>query len=195
GAAIAIGARDGGKLDDWAHCSVSGNGELQRILVRTRLSPRAPTVGASESRGGDPMDAVSGLAQRGARTAAISIVVAGLLVAGLSQVVLGAEPGFGKLFLNGQVVGTVVPPAQVAPGSGQDPFYKVTNGVSGQLGVAGVGPGGPGYHGRDWQVFTVHFNQAPYLLTSGSAVAAAEARGDVTDARHPEQTLRCTITS
>ena len=141
------------------------------------------------------MDAVSGLAQRGARIAAISIVVAGLLVAGLSQVAFGAEPGFGKLFLNGQVVGTVVPPAQVAPGSGRDPFYKVTNGVSGQLGVAGVGPGGPGYHGGDWQVFTVTFNKAPYLLTSGSAVAAAEARGDVSVTRHPEQDFRCPITS
>jgi hypothetical protein len=33
GDASAIGSRDGGKLDDWAHFSVSGNGELQRILL------------------------------------------------------------------------------------------------------------------------------------------------------------------
>jgi hypothetical protein len=130
-----------------------------------------------------------------ARMAGTAIVVAGLLTAFGSQAALGAEPGFGKLYLNGQVVGTVVPPAQVTPGSGQDPFYKVTNGASGQLGIAGVGPGEPGFHGGDWKVFTVTFNVTPYLLTSGAAVAAAAARGDVTVTRQPAQDFRCPITS
>jgi hypothetical protein len=130
-----------------------------------------------------------------ARAAGMALVVAGLLTAIGSQAALGAEPGFGKLFLNGQVVGTVIPPAHVATGSGRDPFYKVTNGVSGQLGIAGVGPGEPGFHGGDWQVFTVHFNVTPYLLTSGSAVATAASKGDVTVTRQPAQDFRCPITS
>jgi hypothetical protein len=130
-----------------------------------------------------------------ARMAGMAMVAAGLLTAVGSQAALGAEPGVGKLYLNGQVVGTVVPPAQVTPGSGQDPFYKVTNGASGQLGIAGVGPGEPGFHGGDWEVFTVTFNVTPYLLTSGSAVAAAAANGDVTVTRQPAQDFRCPITS
>lgn len=124
-----------------------------------------------------------------------AVLVAGTLAVVGAQAALGAEPGFGKLYLNGEVVGTVVPPAQVAPGSGLDPFYKVTNGVSGQLGIAGVGPGAPGFHGGDWEVFTVTFNTTPYLLTSGSAVAAAAAKGDVTVTRQPGQDFRCPITS
>jgi hypothetical protein len=123
------------------------------------------------------------------------IVVAGLLMAIGAQSALGAEPGFGRLYLSGQIVGTVVPPANVVPGSGLDPFYKVTNGVNGQLGIAGVGPGEPGYHGGDWEVFTVRFNVTPYLLTSGSAVAAAAAKGDVTVTRQAAQDFRCPVTS
>jgi hypothetical protein len=130
-----------------------------------------------------------------ARIAGTALVVAGLLTAVGSQGALGAEPGFAKLFLNGHVVGTVVPPAQVAHGTGQDPFYEVTNGVHGQLGIAGVGPGEPGFHGGDWEVFTVTFNVTPYLLTSGSAVAAAATKGDVTVTRQPAQDFRCPITS
>jgi hypothetical protein len=130
-----------------------------------------------------------------ARIAGTALVVAGLLAAAGSQGALGAEPGFSNLFLNGNVVGTVVPPAEVAPGTGQDPFYKVTNGAAGQLGIAGVGPGEPGFHGGNWAVFTVTFNVTPYLLTSGSAVAAAAAKGDVTVTRRPAQDFRCPITS
>jgi hypothetical protein len=129
------------------------------------------------------------------RMAGTALVVAGLLTAVGSQGALGAEPGFSNLFLNGQVVGTVVPPAPVAPGSGRDPFYKVTNGVSGQLAIAGVGPGEPGFHGGDWAVSTVTFNVTPYLLTSGSAVASAASKGDVTVTRRTAQDFRCPITS
>ncbi len=132
---------------------------------------------------------------RRARMAAIAMIVAGLLTGVGAQAALGAEPGFGNLFLNGQVVGTVVPPAQVTPGSGLDPFYKVANGATGQLGIAGVGPGEPGFHGGDWEVFTVTFKVTPYLLKSGSAVATAAAKGDVTVTRQPAQDFRCPITS
>jgi hypothetical protein len=129
-----------------------------------------------------------------ARTAFTAIFLAGLLVAAGSQAALGAEAGFGSLYLNGHVVGTVVPPAHVASGSGLDPFYEVTNGVPDQLGIAGVGPGEPGFHGGDWEVFTVTFNVTPYLLTSGSAVTDAAAKGDVTVTRQPAQDFRCPIT-
>src|SRR5713226_9822535 len=90
-----------------------------------------------------------------ARMAITAFVMAGVLTGIGAQTALGAAPGFGRLYLNGQIVGTVVPPANVTSGSGLDPFYKVTNGVAGQLGIAGVGPGEPGFHGGDWQVFTV----------------------------------------
>jgi hypothetical protein len=135
-----------------------------------------------------------------ARMAATAMIVAGLLTAFGSSAALGAEPGFGKLWLNGEIVGTVVPPAEVAPASGRDAFYKVfKNGVgAAQLGgVAGVGPGEPGYHGGDWQVWlvTFKFGVTPYLLKSASDVANAAGKGDVTVLRQPMQDFRCPITS
>ena len=102
--------------------------------------------------------------------------------------------GRGSLFLHGDVVGTVVAPASVPDGSGRDPFYAVANGAPGQLGIAGVGPGDAGYHGGDWEFFSVTFNTSPYLLTSGEAVMAAEARGDVTVVRIPGRDFRCPVT-
>jgi hypothetical protein len=131
-----------------------------------------------------------------ARVAATAVVVAGLLTAVGSSAALGAEPGFGQLWLNDQIVGTVVPPAQVAPDSGRDPFYKVVDGASGQRGgVAGVGPGEPGYHGGDWQLFIVTWNTTPYLLTSASAVATAATKGHISVIRDGEHDFRCPITS
>lgn len=107
-----------------------------------------------------------------------------------------ATTGKGFLFHDGAVVGTVVAPAHVAPGSGSDPFFNVTNGADGQLGIAGVAPGDGPYHGGDWQVWLVTFNSGvtPYLLTSDEAVFAAEAAGDVTVTRAPDADFRCPIT-
>ncbi len=107
-----------------------------------------------------------------------------------------ATSSTGSLFHDGAVVGTVVVPANVAPGSGSDPFYKVTNAATGQLGIAGVAPGDGPYHGGDWQVWLVTFNDGvtPYLLTSDEAVAAAQGAGDVTVTRAPEADFRCPIT-
>lgn len=130
---------------------------------------------------------------RGIRIAAAAGFAAALLIAVAAQAAFG-ETSFGQLFLNGQVVGTTVTPANVAAGSGRDPFYKVTNGATGQLGIAGVGPGSGAYHGGDWEVFTVTFNVTPYLLTSGSAVMEAATKGDVTVTRQPTQDFRCPIT-
>jgi hypothetical protein len=104
-----------------------------------------------------------------------------------------AKTGKGQLFLDGRVDGTVVNPASL-PHGGTDPFFMVTNGVAGQLGIAGVGPGQPGYTGGDWAVHRVTFTVTPYLLTSDEDVLAAQAAGDVTVTRVPEADFRCPIT-
>ena len=93
---------------------------------------------------------------------------------------VAAQPGFGNLFYNGTVVHTVVPPS--ATTVAVDNFYAVTNGASGQLGIASVAPGNPNYHGGHWIKNLVTFNSGvtPYLLTSEAAVLAAAAAGDVT---------------
>ena len=105
-----------------------------------------------------------------------------------------AAVGFGTLFYNGGTIHTVIPPAAF-PNSGTDPFYKVTNGAAGQLGIAGVAPGTAGYHGGAWAVNLVTFNDrvAPYLLTSAAAVQAAAAAGDVTVTRVPAADFRCPV--
>jgi hypothetical protein len=126
------------------------------------------------------------------------LTFAALLVAFIALVVVlpaTATTGKGQLFHDGAVVGTVVTPSPIAAGSGTDPFYNVTNGASGQLGIAGVAPGDGPYHGGSWQVFLVTFNPAvtPYLLTSDEAVMAAEAAGDVTVTRAGDADFRCPV--
>jgi hypothetical protein len=106
-----------------------------------------------------------------------------------------ATTGKGQLFHDGAVVGTVVTPSPIAAGSGTDPFYNVTNGAAGQLGIAGVAPGDGPYHGGSWQVYLVTFipGVTPYLLTSDEAVMAAEAAGDVTVTRAGDADFRCPV--
>lgn len=98
------------------------------------------------------------------------------------------------LFHDGDVVRTVVNSGAI-PNQGTDPFYSVTNGAEGQLGIAGVAPGDEAYHGGSWQVYLVTFNEGvePYLLTSDEAVFAAEAAGDVTVVRDGSADFRCPI--
>lgn len=124
-----------------------------------------------------------------------SIVAAALAVIAVLALTgpAGAKTGKGQLYLDGDIVGTVVNPAAL-PNGGSDPFFMVTNGVEGQLGIAGVGPGQPGYTGGDWAVHRVTFTVTPYLLTSDEAVAAAEAAGDVTVTRVASADFRCPIT-
>jgi hypothetical protein len=100
----------------------------------------------------------------------------------------------GMLFLNGETVRTFVVPAPL-PHGGTDPLFMVTNGASGQLGIAGVGPGEPGYHGGAWAVYTVTFDAGvnPYLLTSDEDVEAAENAGDVTVTRRSDLDNRCPV--
>lgn len=105
-----------------------------------------------------------------------------------------AAVGFGTLFYNGGTIQTVVVPSAF-PNSGTDPFFKVTNGAAGQLGIAGVAPGTADYHGGAWAVNLVNFNSrvTPYLLTSAQAVATAAAKGDVTVTRDPAADFRCPV--
>ena len=126
------------------------------------------------------------------------LFLAALVAAGVALLV--AVPAMattttGQLFHDGAVVGTVVTPAPIAPGSGTDPFYKVTNGASGQLGIAGVAPGDGPYHGGSWQVYLVTFNPGvtPYLLTSDETVFAARDKGDVTVIRAGDADFRCPV--
>jgi hypothetical protein len=124
--------------------------------------------------------------------AAAAIAAAGLLAA----LPAGATTGKGQLFHDGAVVGTVVTPSPIPAGTGSDPFYNVTNGVTEQLGIAGVAPGDGPYHGGSWQVYLVTFNDGvtPYLLTSDEAVAAAQVAGDVTVTRSADADFRCPVT-
>jgi hypothetical protein len=126
--------------------------------------------------------------RRGIAAAAVALIAVLALTGPAS-----AQAGKGSLFLDGDTVGTTVVSAPL-PNGGTDPFFMVTNGVDGQLGIAGVGPGQPGYTGGDWAVHRVTFTVAPYLLTSDEAVATAEAAGDVTVTRDASADFRCPIT-
>src|SRR3989449_10726940 len=105
-----------------------------------------------------------------------------------------ATPGFGHLYYNGTIVGTVVPPAAF-PNEGRDNFYKVTNGATGQLGIAAVGPGSSDYHGGHWKVFTVTFSSGitPVLVTSEQAVLSAQNVGMVTVTRNAASDFLCPV--
>jgi hypothetical protein len=121
--------------------------------------------------------------------------MAAALVAAVTLALAGpvsAKAGKGQLFLDGEVVRTVVNAAKL-PHGGTDPFYAVTNPAQGQLGIAGVGPGQPGYTGGDWAVFELTFNVTPYLLTSDEAVQMAQSEGDVTVVRDASADFRCPI--
>ena len=126
----------------------------------------------------------------------LKILIATAVLSLAAAVPALATTGKGSLFHNGDIVGTVVNPANVPPGTGNDPFYAVTNGAEGQLGIAGVAPGDGPYHGGNWAFNAVTFRPGvtPYLLTSDEAVFAAQARGDVTVTRVPENDFRCPVT-
>ncbi len=131
------------------------------------------------------------------RLVAGSIVAVALLlgtaIAGFADST-NAEVGFGTLFYNGGTIHTVIPPSAF-PNSGRDPFFKVTNGANGQLGIAGVAPGTGDYHGGAWAVNLVTFKTGvtPYLLTSAQAVQAAASKGDVTVTRNSAADFRCPV--
>ena len=123
----------------------------------------------------------------------MAALMVGALVVGLATSA-SAKTTKSVLYHDGGIVRTVVTPAPL-PHGGTDPFYSVTNGVEGQLGIAGVAPGDGPYHGGAWAVNTVTFNEGvtAYLLTSDEAVFAAEAAGDVTVTRVPDADFRCPV--
>ena len=107
---------------------------------------------------------------------------------------VSAQPVFAELFYDGDVVGTVVPPA-AAPMAGRDPIYPVMGGVEGQLPVAGVGPGDPDYHGGQWAVHVAVWNMDadPYLLTSEEDVWDAYYAGELSITRVMDADFKCPI--
>jgi hypothetical protein len=126
------------------------------------------------------------------RRIGVVLVLAMALTAVLAPAALAARPGFGNLYYEGEVVRTVVPPAAM-PQEGTDNLYAVMGGADGQLPVAAVAPGDPGYRGGKWAFHSVEWNVAPYLLTSEDEVRAAETAGDVTITRKPGMDFKCPI--
>ncbi len=105
-----------------------------------------------------------------------------------------AQAGFGTLYYDGNVVGTVVPPA-ASPMQGRDNIYPIMGGVEGQYPVAAVGPGHRDYHGGKWAVHVVNWmvDVEPYLLTSEDEVLDAYLAGDITITRVMEADFKCPI--
>ena len=95
---------------------------------------------------------------------------------------------FGQIYLNGALVRTLLPPA-TTPQEGTAAFYM----VPGTGGVAALGPGDAGYRGGSWKVYIVSWNTTQRLLTSSSAVLAAEAAGEITITRNAALDFRCPI--
>jgi len=124
------------------------------------------------------------------------VIFSGLVIAQVLPVTsaFAATPGFDNLYYNGTIVRTVVPPAAF-PNEGRDNFYKVTNGATGQLGIAAVAPGSSDYHGGHWKVFSVTFNTGitPELLTSEQAVLSAQNAGMVTVTRNAAADFLCPV--
>jgi len=120
------------------------------------------------------------------------IMILSLVLLAAPVAATAAKPGFGKLFHDGDVVRTVVPPAAM-PNRGIDDLYVVMGGVEKQIPVAAVAPGDRGYHGGKWAFHAVTWSVAPYLLTSESQVLAAAAAGDATITRVPANDFKCPI--
>lgn len=126
-----------------------------------------------------------------------SIIILAAFIAPLATV-QAARPPFvfpaGCCYYNGEVVRTVIPPSAF-PNEGRDNFYMITNGVSGQKPVVAVAPGDIGYHGGMWAVYIVTFKEGetPSLLTSATAVLAAQSGGDVTITRARTMDFLCPI--
>ncbi len=130
-------------------------------------------------------------------TGILALVMAAPVAAGWNPNANGGNSpvGFGYLYLDDEVTRTNVPPSAIEPGTGLDPLYRVMNGVDGQLGIAGVGPGSGDYHGGKWAVYDVQWNDPAdaVLLTSAQAVMDAAAAGDLTVVRNEAADFRCPL--
>ncbi len=115
----------------------------------------------------------------------IGLVLTSLLVIASAAPAFAGKPATGTLWLDGQLVRTIVPPA-ASPQEGRDALYIFPGEEQGA--VAAVGPGDKGYHGGKWAVREVTFNTDPTLLTSEADILAAAAAGDVTIERELRRT-------
>jgi hypothetical protein len=118
------------------------------------------------------------------------LVLASLFVIATVAPTFAAKPPTGTLWLDGQLVRTIVPPA-AAPQTGRDALYR----VQGTGGVAAVGPGDKGYHGGKWAVYDVTFtdDREPFALTSEDAILRAEEAGFVVVVRNAADDFKCPI--
>jgi len=122
------------------------------------------------------------------RSIVATLVVVPALVATLASPVLAAPPVKTQIWLDGELVRTILPPA-ASPGEGTDPFFM----VPGTGGVAGVGPGDRGYRGGHWAVYVVSWNVAQYPLTSYAAIMTAQQAGDISITRNAAADFLCPI--
>jgi hypothetical protein len=121
------------------------------------------------------------------------LVLTSLLVIASAAPTLAAKPPTGTLYLDGEVVRTIVPPA-ASPQAGRDNLYVFAGSTAtDQLPVAASGPGDRDYHGGKWAVYEVDWDVTPYVLTSEEAVLAAEQAGHVTVVRVPGADFKCPI--
>ena len=96
--------------------------------------------------------------------------------------------GFGMLYYEGTVVGTVVPPAS-SPMEGRENFYA----VPGQMAVIATAPGDRDYRGGKWAFHSVVFTDDPILLTSETDVLQAAMDGDIMITRVPSMDFKCPV--
>jgi hypothetical protein len=125
------------------------------------------------------------------RTTLLALSILTMLAATAGDAV-AQTPAFGRLYYEGAIVRTVVPPAAM-PNRGRDDLYAIDGGAAGQLAVIAVAPGDREYHGVQWAFHGVVWNVTPYLLTSADAVLAAAASGDVTITRVPDNDFKCPV--
>lgn len=116
------------------------------------------------------------------------LVLTSLLAITTVAPTLAAKPPTGTLWLDGEQVRTIVPPA-AAPQAGRDALYR----VPGTGGVAAVGPGDKEYHGGKWAVYDVTFTDEQIPLTSEDAIRQAEADGLVIVVRNAADDFKCPI--
>ncbi len=104
------------------------------------------------------------------------------IVALFLTAVLPATAGVTKstVFYDGNEVLTIETPAPI--NSGSDPYYRFLGAAApGQLPIAGVGPGDPGFNGGAWAMHAVAWitGVTPYLLKSEADILAAQGLGHV----------------
>ncbi|HXH22009.1 MAG TPA: hypothetical protein VNN10_08265 [Dehalococcoidia bacterium] len=132
------------------------------------------------------------MSRTGDRTA-LALGAGAVLALVLATTVEAAPPPMGTLWYENQMVRTLVPPSAM-PKEGTDPLYM----VPGVGGVAGVAPGGAGYHGGRWKVYVAGNVDAGDIaayggLNSATEVLQAAADGAITLTRQPSLDFLCPI--